>query len=319
MTTFSKSGFKTLNYNSFRPHYPPSFYKVLSQYVQKGQQQHELPVAKAIDLGCGTGVATYPLLNFVRYVIGLDLSPSMINTANSLVPQRLKEMGIDPSDSRITFQVGSAESFVNSSDNVEASSVDLITAAQCIHWFQDYDSFFQSSAKLLKSGGTLAYFYYIDPMIVNFSGPSQGIKEDILEKAYEVYLKFAYNDPNLIGPHWEQPGRNILKNFCEEVNSHIPRDEFTDITINTYKASATNPSADTAQELDLKKLNISLQEYLAYFETYSGFHNYKEKTGNVDLIKADFVKELVDATGWDLEKTKVDLVWNTGYTFIRKK
>lgn len=319
MSAFSKSNFKTLNYNSFRPHYPPSFYKILSQYVQKGQRQHDLPIAKAIDLGCGTGVATYPLLNFVRFVIGLDLSPPMIDTANSLITQRLKEMGIDPSDSRITFKVGSAESFVNDQNSVEADSIDLITAAQCIHWFQDYDSFFQSSAKLLKSGGTLAYFYYIDPMIVDFSGPSHSNKDDILEKAYEVYLKFAYNDPNLIGPHWEQPGRNILKHFCEEVNSHIPQDLFTDITINTYKATARSSGADDAKDLDLKKLKINLQEYLAYIETYSGFHNYREKTGNADLIKSDFVKELVDTTGWDLEKTKVDLVWNTGYTFARKK
>jgi len=319
MATFSKSNFKTLNYNSFRPHYPPSFYNILSLYVQKGQHQHDLPVAKVIDLGCGTGVATYPLLNFARHVIGLDLSPSMIETANSLIAERLKEMGKDPNDSRIEFKVGSAESFVNDRNNVEAGSVDLITAAQCIHWFKDYDSFFQSTAKLLKSGGTLAYFYYIDPMIVDFSGPSNGDKTEILDKAYEIYLKYAYNDPNLIGPHWEQPGRGILKNFCKEVNSHILEDLFTDVTINTYKTSVKNSHADDSKDLDLKKLNISLYQYLSYFETYSGFHNYKEETGNADLIRKDFVKELLDATGWDLEKTRVDLVWNTGYTFARKR
>ncbi|KAI5957971.1 hypothetical protein KGF57_002779 [Candida theae] len=308
MATFSKSSFKTLNYNSFRPHYPPSFYKILSEYVQKGQNQHQLPVNKAIDLGCGTGVATYPLLNFVCDVIGLDLSPPMIETANSLIQQRLKDMGLDSKDPKIAFKVGSAESFVNDQESVESGSIDLITAAQCIHWFQDYDSFFQSAAKLLKRGGTLAYFYYIDPMIIDFTGPSKGDKEEILEKAYEIYLKFAYNDPNLIGPHWEQPGRDILKHFCEEVNSHIPQDQFTDVTINTYRASPKNPRAEESKDLDLKKLSISLHDYLAYFETYSGFHNYKEKSGNAGLIQTDFVKELVEATGWDLEKTAVDLV-----------
>ena len=98
------------------------------------------------------------------------------------------------------------------------------------------------------------------------------------------------------------------------MNSHILEDLFTDVTINTYKTSVKNSHADDSKDLDLKKLNISLYQYLSYFETYSGFHNYKEETGNADLIRKDFVKELLDATGWDLEKTRVDLVWNTGYT-----
>ena len=72
-------------------------------------------------------------------------------------------------------------------------------------------------------------------------------------------------------------------------------------------------------DLDLKKIGISIQDYIDYISTYSGFHNYKEVTGNDDLLTNEFVKEVIEVTGWDLAKTKIDLVWNTGYTFIRKE
>ncbi|KAL6449531.1 CRG1 Probable S-adenosylmethionine-dependent methyltransferase CRG1 [Candida maltosa Xu316] len=312
MATFSKSNFKALNYNSFRPHYPPSFYNILANYLGK------TPVENTIDLGCGTGVATYPLLNISQNVVGLDLSPGMIKTANSLIQDNLKKLGIDDV-SRIKFVTGSVEDFVKTSDAKE--HFDLITAAQCIHWFQDYDLFFQKSGELLKSGGVLAYFFYIDPVIIDFTGPSKpsATKEEIIEKAYQVYHKYVYDDKNYIGPHWENPGRNILKHFCEEVNKKVPEDVYTDITINTFKPNLAKPYADETVDLDLKKLNLNLQGYIDYISTYSGFHNYKEATGNSNLLTNEFLTELLDVTGWDLNETKVDLVWNTGYTFIRKK
>ncbi|KAI5960580.1 uncharacterized protein KGF55_004473 [Candida pseudojiufengensis] len=329
MSTFSKSNFKTLNYNSFRPHYPPSFYKILINYIQKGSNQTSLPINKAIDLGCGTGVATYPLLNFVKNVIGLDLSPSMIETANSLKNRRLEELGIVNDNSgdngnlkRIQFKVGSVEEFVNNQQSgIESNSIDLITAAQCIHWFQDYPLFFENSSKLLKKGGTLAYFYYIDPMIVDFQGPFKSSlnKEELIKQIYELYLKYAYNDPNLIGPYWEQPGRSILKNYCEKVNSYIPKNLYENIEINTFTTNIETKLPNDLKDLDMKKLKISIMDYIGYFETYSGFHNYKEKTGNENLLKKEFLKELLELTGWNLEFTTIDLVWNTGYTFLRKK
>ncbi|KAI3406825.2 hypothetical protein KGF56_000430 [Candida oxycetoniae] len=339
MSTFSKTNFKTVNYNSFRPQYPPSFYNILGRYVQKGVFQHQLPVERAIDLGCGTGVATYPLLNLAKRVIGLDLSPKMIETANSLVGKRLAELGVnetgaetgagsdDKTDSvsnalPVVFKVGAVEDFINKQESgITEESVDLITAAECIHWFKDYKSFFQSSAQLLKKGGTLAYFFYVDPMIVNFTGCSRTdfSKKDILEKALHIYKKFAYEDLNYIGPYWEQPGRSILQNFCVDANAKIPRDLYEDIEIHTFKTSFDNSRANEKSDLDLARLNISLSDYIDYFETYSGFHSYVEHTGNADLLSKQFLNELLEATGWDLNETKIDLVWNTGYTFLRKK
>lgn len=314
MSTFSKVNFKTINYNSFRPHYPPSFYTILTNYVTKGNKE-KLPISKAVDLGCGTGVATYPLLNFSQSVTGLDLSPLMVETANSLVSKRCKEMEVVDL-SRINFKSGAVEDLIYQEPReIPENSVDLLTAAQCIHWFKDYDSFFANSAKLLKSGGTLAYFFYIDPIIVDFSGPSNGDKAALLKKSSEIYQRLVYEDPQYIGPHWEQPGRSILTNFCTEVNLHIPTSLYEDIEINTF--TPVNGKASPT-DLDMKKEGIPLSTFIDYLSTYSGFHNFKDATGDKVGFLSVYLTLLEEELGWDRNSTTIDLVWKTGYTAMRK-
>ncbi|KAK6204666.1 trans-aconitate methyltransferase 2 [Scheffersomyces amazonensis] len=328
MATFSKINFKTLNYNSFRPHYPTSFYKILTEYATKGDLS-KLPLEKSIDLGCGTGVATYPLLNTSKEVFGLDLSLSMIKTADSLIESRCKELGIEDL-SRIKFRAGAVEDFLYTEDKstreIEDGSVDLITAAQCIHWFKDYDAFFKNSHQLLKKGGTLSYFFYIDPVIVDFrveNGTSLSKEEKIkiLRRSKQLYYDFVYNDPASWGPHWENPGRNILKDYCQEVNQSIPTDLYEDIKINTFLPDfeTGNTLPDDSKELDLKKMDIPLNGFVNYLTTYSAYHSFKEATGDPNNSLEVFVKKLESEFGWDRNSTKVDLVWNTGYTFLTKK
>ncbi|KAG2736927.1 hypothetical protein G9P44_001017 [Scheffersomyces stipitis] len=318
MSTFSKANFKTLNYNSFRPHYPPSFYKLLFNYVTKGDLT-KLPIDKAIDLGCGTGVATYPLLNSSEHVIGLDLSPKMIQTADSLISERMEQLGISD-QSRITFKTGAVEDFVYQEPReIPNESVNLITAAQCIHWFRDYNAFFKNSAQLLKKGGTLAYWFYVDPVIVDFRGPYKGDKAHVLSRTWQLYNKYIYEDANFVGPHWEQPGRTIIKNFTVEVNKHIPSELYDNVVINTFLPNSTDNKTPSEKDLNLSKLDITLEDYLNYLRTYSGYHNFQDATGDkvnvFELLLKDFETEL----GFDRNTTKVDLVWRTGYTFITKK
>lgn len=302
MTTFSKSGFRSINYNSFRPHYPPSFYKILTDYVSNKT------ISKTIDLGCGSGVATFPLLNISQYAVGLDLSPRMVEAANQLKTNRLNQMGIFD-ESRIEFVQGAVEDF-----QAPAASFDLITAAQCIHWFEDYDSFFISAAKHLKSGGTLAYWYYVDPVFVDFSGPhdSSKSKEEILNSAFQLYHDFVYKNPKWLGKYWEQPGRGILQNELVEVDSHIP-DLYTDVKINKYNAGV--PYQD--DDLKLYKKGINLQDFANYLSTYSSYHNFVEANEKADFL-GTFLAACEKELGWTSE-TSIDIVWNTGYTFMKKK
>lgn len=309
MSTFAKSGFRSLNYNSFRPHYPPSFYKILVDYVGS------LQVADTIDLGCGTGVATFPLLNISKNVVGLDLSPLMIETANKLKAERLKEMGI-ADESRISFSVSAVEDF-----EAPAESFDLITAAECIHWFKDYDKFFAAAARQLKPGGTLAYWYYVDPVIVGFSGPYKKDLDPVAvkDKAMQLYRKFAYEDPKYLGLHWERPGRSYLQNFLVEVDKHIPYSLYKDVKVNKYVPITSGEVKYGPEDLELAKTGISLKDYTNYFSTFSSYHNYNEATGKGEEVIELFTKACEEELGWDRNSTTLDLEWYAGYTFMKKK
>lgn len=309
MTTFAKSGFRSLNYNSFRPHYPPSFYKLLVDYAGKEK------FSNTIDLGCGTGVATFPLLNISDKVTGLDLSPLMIEGANKLKAQRLKELGIED-ESRISFQVSAVEDF-----EAPPESFDLIACAECIHWFSDYDAFFASAARQLKPGGVLAYWYYVDPVIVDFDGPydKSRSKLEIKDAAMQLYRKLVYHDPQYLGPHWEQPGRFILQNFLVETDKHIPYSLFKDVKINKYIPTSDGAKKYSDQDLQLKREKITLMDFRNYLSTYSSFHNFRDKTGQDAEFLDFFVSSMEKELGWDKNETKLDMEWYTGYTFLRKQ
>lgn len=309
MTTFAKSGFRSLNYNSFRPHYPPSFYKLLVDYAGKER------FSNTIDLGCGTGVATFPLLNISDKVTGLDLSPLMIDGANKLKSQRLKELGIED-ESRIDFQVSAVEDF-----EAPPESFDLIACAECIHWFGDYDAFFASAARQLKKGGVLAYWYYVDPVVVDFEGPydQSRSKLEIKDAAMQLYRKLVYHDPQYLGPHWEQPGRFILQNFLVETDKHIPYSLFKDVKINKYIPTSDGTKKYTDQDLQLKREKITLMDFRNYISTYSSFHNFRDKTGQDAEFLDFFVSSMEKELGWDREETKLDMEWYTGYTFLKKQ
>lgn len=309
MTTFAKSGFRSLNYNSFRPHYPPSFYKVLFDYVQKDT------VANTIDLGCGTGAGTFPLLNYSEKVVGLDLSPVMIETANKLKSERLAQMGLSD-ESRISFGVSAVEDF-----DAPPESFDLITCAECIHWFRDYDKFFTSAASQLKPGGVLAYWYYVDPVVVNFEGPydTTRTREEIRLEAAKLYNKLVYNDAEFLGPCWEQPGRGILQRYLVEVDGHIPGDLYEDAVIRKYSPSLDGVDAHTEKDLILQRKGITIGDFRNYISTYSAFHNFRDKTGKDKEFLDFFEDQFVEQLGWDKENTKLDLDWYTGYTFLRKR
>ncbi|EGV66473.1 S-adenosylmethionine-dependent methyltransferase [Yamadazyma tenuis] len=301
MATFSKTGFKTLNYNSFRPRYPPSFYQLLAKYATGSDSPK--PIQRTLDIGCGTGIATYDLLNISENVVGLDLSPSMVQTCNDLKAQRCEELGIKD-QSRVSFVEGDIDSLPTN------EKFDLITAAQCLHWSSDFPKFFKRIHEILKPGGTLAYWYYVDPIFVNDS-------PEALQKAKKIYFKYAYDDPNLMGPHWEQPGRNVIKNCYVDVNKHIPKEAFTDVTIDSYYPSvdAYVPPSDD-KNLVLVKPGVGIKAMEKYFSTYSGYHNLLAVNKDSTFID-DYAKELKEATGWT-DDTKLDMVWNTGYTFLKK-
>lgn len=307
MSTFAKTNFKSLNYASFRPPYPVLFYNILLTYTGKES------LCNTIDLGCGTGVATFPLLNISKKVTGLDLSPLMIEGANQLKSERLKEMQI-ADESRIEFRVSAAEDF-----EAPPASFDMIVAAECIHWFKDFKKFFHGAARQLQPGGTLAYWYYVDHLIVDFSGSvtTNLSKEEVLSKVQEFYTELMYTDPKALGTHWEQPGWSVLKGFEEEVDKNIPLELFTDVKIQKYIPDGKKTYTDA--DLQMVRQGISLIDYTNHLSTYSAYHSYHEATGKGPVLLESFIERCEKELGWSKTETKLSLEWSTGYTFMKKK
>lgn len=98
----------------------------------------ELPVARALDVGCGTGHSTVALLPYARAIVGIDASSEM-----------LAQVTPDP---RITYRKGYAEDLP-----CRAADFDLVTVSSAYHWF-DHDRFLSEAARVLRPAGWLVLY-----------------------------------------------------------------------------------------------------------------------------------------------------------------
>lgn len=99
----------------------------------------------ALDCGTGNGQAAVGLANHFQRVIATDPSEEQISRATR--------------HERIEYRVARAES-----SGLPAGSVDLVTAAQALHWF-DPSSFFAEAQRVLTDGGAIAVWGYGDPLL----------------------------------------------------------------------------------------------------------------------------------------------------------
>lgn len=135
-------------YQKYRPSYP----KELFEYVSGLCPQHN----SAWDCATGNGQSAKGLADYFEKVYATDPSEQQISNAHS--------------SSKIIYRVEKAE---NSS--LENNSVDLITVAQALHWF-DFEKFYSEVKRVLKPKGIIAVWTYnlpkispeIDKLILHF-------------------------------------------------------------------------------------------------------------------------------------------------------
>ena len=120
------------SYATFRPTYPDELFRILAESCV----QHRL----AWDCATGNGQAAAAVAEHFARVIATDASAEQIEAA--------------PARRGVEFRVGRAEE-----SGIEDRSVDLITVAQALHWF-DIDGFFAEAERVLAPGGVLAVWSY---------------------------------------------------------------------------------------------------------------------------------------------------------------
>lgn len=181
-------------YAASRPGYPDELFALLGRLAPARRL--------AWDAGCGSGQASVGLAAHFTRVIATDASAAQIANA-------------EPRDN-ITYAV-SAE--CNAA--LESDSVDLITVAQALHWF-DRDEFYAEADRVLAPDGVLAVWTY----------GHASITPDV-----DGIVRTWYDD--VIGPYWpperahpESGYRNIGYPYpvidvpAIEMRMHWSRDQF---------------------------------------------------------------------------------------------
>ncbi|HEV2672472.1 MAG TPA: class I SAM-dependent methyltransferase [Gemmatimonadales bacterium] len=141
-------------YAAFRPRYPDALFEFLAR---------EAPARDtAWDVGTGSGQAAMGLARFFTHVIATDASSTQLDHAE---PHH-----------RVSYRVAPAEN-----SGVADRSVDLVTVAQAVHWF-DRDRFWSEVRRTLRARGVIAVWTYglfemtpeIDTIVRRFYSGSVG-------------------------------------------------------------------------------------------------------------------------------------------------
>lgn len=291
MSTFSNKNFNAAGYSKSRPSYNGAFYAQLSNYI-KGQNWNQ---PRLLDIGCGPGTATVQLHDyfkdkFAEYV-GIDISPVMIEKASQ-------------------SKLGSVRFEVAGYDNYKTDTkFQLVTAAECAHWF-DFDVFQdQVLNNYLAKDGIVAIWGYCDSVIEEYPDLDQ------------LYRDVAYSDTAL-GPYWQQPGRNLLRSLLKDFKFNP--DKFCDIQEVYYDASKRDnlehPRDGGYQPLQIRN-TWTIQEFIDYMKTFSAYHSWREDEKNKN--KQDPMEQFWEtASRMHPEltlNTKVTISWSTFYKFAKAK
>ncbi|HEY9898319.1 MAG TPA: class I SAM-dependent methyltransferase [Pantanalinema sp.] len=152
-------------YATYRPRYPERLFDWLSEVAPA----HAL----AWDCATGSGQAAVSLASRFARVHATDASADQISHAEARP--------------NITYACEPAEAC-----SLPDASVDLLTVAQALHWF-DAERFFQEAERVLKPGGVIAAWCYGQFEM------AEGLNE-ILERFYH----------QTVGPYWP-PERQVLE------------------------------------------------------------------------------------------------------------
>ena len=197
-------------YAAFRPRYPDALFDFLAQAAPAHDE--------AWDAGTGSGQAAVGLARHFKHVIATDASSAQIEHAAP--------------DPRVRYRVCPAESC-----DLADQSIDLVTAAQALHWF-DRPRFWSEVQRVLRPGGVIAVWTYvmveIAPMI-------------------DTIVRRFYRD--VVGPYWP-PERRITEERYQTI-------EF--------------PFAEFAAPNFVIEQSVTLDEVAGYVRTWSATRRFVQQ------------------------------------------
>lgn len=119
-------------YAQYRPDYPPELFEYILSFVKNKNT--------AWDCATGNGQSAIQLARHFKKVIATDISEKQLQSAQQA--------------ENIFYSVQAAEH-----TNIETNSVDLVTVAQAIHWF-DFDKFYTEVKRVATNNAFIAVWCY---------------------------------------------------------------------------------------------------------------------------------------------------------------
>ena len=166
-------------YAAFRPRYPDALFEFLAR---------EAPARdEAWDAGTGSGQAAVGLARHFSHVVATDASNAQIEHATP--------------HSRVTYRVAPAEA-----SGLDGQSVDLVTVAQAVHWF-DRERFWNEVRRVSRPRGVIAVWTYA-----------------LLEIAPDIDAIVRRFYQGIVGPFWP-PERRLTEQRYRTIE--FPFAEFT--------------------------------------------------------------------------------------------
>jgi ubiquinone/menaquinone biosynthesis C-methylase UbiE len=154
-------------YARLRPTYPESLFTFFSTTVASREV--------AWDCATGNGQAATHLAKYFGRVIATDESAEMIAQA--------------PRDPKIEYRVSEAED-----SDIEAHSVDLVTVASAIHWF-DLNKFYTEVRRVVKPGGVIAAWTYFTPVFdSDIDALIQRLVHEVLADYWDERLHYVVDE-----------------------------------------------------------------------------------------------------------------------------
>jgi SAM-dependent methyltransferase len=164
-------------YANFRPQYPEALFSWLASNSPSSE--------RALDIGCGNGQASRPLLQHFSQVLACDGSPEQLHAAKDL-------QGID-------CFAADAEALP-----LADGSLDLIIVAQALHWFAT-PAFFAEVRRLLKPNGLFCAWCY---SLLRIDSELDALLDDFYS--------------NTLGPYWPA-GRASVDAGYRDIQAPFPR------------------------------------------------------------------------------------------------
>ncbi|WP_299821772.1 class I SAM-dependent methyltransferase [uncultured Pontibacter sp.] len=227
---------QSASYAAFRPHYPQALYDFL----------FALPGAKqtAWDCGTGNGQVAAVLAEKYKHVYATDISEAQLQKATP--------------KPNISYYKASAEA-----SGLANQSIDLITVAQAIHWF-DFDAFHQEVKRVAKTGTHLAIWGY-----------------GLISISKEINPAIAHFYQHVTGPYWD-PERSHL----DEAYRTIPF-PYPEITCPDFEI----------------KVTWNRQQLMGYLSSWSSVQHYIKKNGSSPLPKLESKLRQLWPDGLSIEVT----------------